>query len=164
MESDRRGHANAVAMKREDSDGDELFRQSRGVDLRVTRTLLQNQDRRTPHPMFDNYRPNNLREDAIVPSLSNPWSERRFFKMALRRDLLEESILRKIPWVWEQEVSPSMKLKTQREIGATTILWRECPRTCIIPRLNLPAILAWEKTRQQSHKKSTSLNQKWCTQ
>jgi hypothetical protein len=71
MESDRcRGHANAVAIKREDSDGDELFRQSRDVATRATRTLLQN-DRRTPHQ-----RPKTLCEDALGQSLSSAWSER----------------------------------------------------------------------------------------
>ena len=77
MESDRRGHANAIAIKREDtSDGDKLFRLHRDVDNSATRTRLQN-DRRMPRPIFGHYRPNNLREDAFGPGLSSAWSEKR---------------------------------------------------------------------------------------
>ena len=75
MDSDRRGYANAVAIKREDSVGDELFRQYRAVDSRATRAILKN-DRRTLHPMFGHYRRKNLCEDAFGPSLWSAWSER----------------------------------------------------------------------------------------
>jgi hypothetical protein len=80
MASDRRGHANAAAIEREDGDSDELFfRQSRDVvaSRGSTRTLLPN-DRRMLHPRFGSYRPNNnIREDALGQQhLSSAWSER----------------------------------------------------------------------------------------